>query len=125
MVVEPIRRGAFGGEDDAQQRLAQRVAPRAHRAHVPRTGPRAAHRVRVQEPDDVAAGFFARQCARAVGGDGCRLAGAVADAAGAPDATLVLTDERPAFLASSVVSHHRPLAEPSRSTPTRLCRSNF
>jgi hypothetical protein len=45
--------------DDAEQRLAERVAPGAHRAEVAPAWREAAHRMRVHEPDDVAARFLA------------------------------------------------------------------
>jgi len=90
---EPARRG-----DRAQQRLAQRVAPRAHRAHVARTRPRGAVRVRVHEPDDVAALLLASQRPAPVGADGVEPAAAVAHAPRVPDSRPPLADERPAFL---------------------------
>jgi hypothetical protein len=65
--------------------------------------------MRVEEADDVAAGFLARQGPRAVGLDGGGLAADVPHGAGAPDAPAPLADERPAFFDGDVarLSHLR------------------
>jgi hypothetical protein len=53
--------------------------------------------VGVEEADNVAAGFFAREGPGAVGVDGGYLAGDVADGAGPPDAAAAVAEEGPAF----------------------------
>jgi hypothetical protein len=68
-VIEPPRGQRVRRGDDAQQALAQRVAPRAHGADVATARREPAHRVRVHEPDDVAAVLLPSQRPRTVGGD--------------------------------------------------------
>jgi hypothetical protein len=55
VVVEDPRPDRVRRRDDAEQRLAERVAPGAHRAEVAPARREAAHRMRVHEPDDVPA----------------------------------------------------------------------
>jgi hypothetical protein len=94
----PVKHPAAHGvrrRDDAQQPLAQCVAPRAHRADVAGAGRHPAHRVRVHEADDVAAGFLPPQRPRPIGGHLVSFARAVPHAAGAPRADLAGAYERP------------------------------
>jgi hypothetical protein len=76
--VEPPRAQRVGRGDDAEQALAQRVAPGAHGAHVAAAGREPAHRVGVQEADHVAAHLFPSQRPRAVGGNAGGFAAPVA-----------------------------------------------
>jgi hypothetical protein len=85
-VVEPPRRDRVRRRDDADERLAERVAPRAHGAHVAAARREPAHRVRVHEADDVPALLLAAQRPRAVGGDGRHLAAPEAESPAAPRA---------------------------------------
>src|SRR3954468_8822961 len=76
-VIKSPRGDRIGRGDDAEERLAERVAPRAHRADIAAARGEPAHRVRVHEADDVAARFLAAKRPLRVGGDGRDLTAAI------------------------------------------------
>ncbi|HEV3256831.1 MAG TPA: hypothetical protein VG013_08140 [Gemmataceae bacterium] len=98
VVFEAITAKAVGAGDDAQERLAEGAAPRAHGAQVTPAGSGWHAGMGVVEAHDIAPPLFAGQHPRSIRMDTRRFTPVRLQSPAVPDGSAALADERPAHL---------------------------
>jgi hypothetical protein len=95
IIIKPPRADRIGRGDDAEQALAQRIAPGAHGTHIALARMQPAHWMRVHEADNVALQFLATKGPRPVGGHAGGLPAAIAQAPATPPPPPAHAHKRP------------------------------
>jgi len=95
IIIKPPRADIVRRGDDAEQALAQRIAPGAHGTHIPLARMQPAHRVGVQEADDVAARLFSSKSPPTIRHYTCRSTTAITQTFTPPCPAAVRSDQGP------------------------------